>query len=490
MKQVAGFVWPLPCVFLGALAACGSPAADSPSGSGNDAGSAGTGPSAGGTGSGTGGSASSGGPSSGGTSSGGTTSTPRTCAEAAPAYTLETTPLDASFVPGGAGGRRQIPELPVAVAPDGSAVYVAFTQQSGATFDTVVAQVGGSSFTVPGSVVGGVAATASGAGALVFDPNSTVSARLWAKVVRAAADGAGLVETDLFRSSNLDDEGTKGEPQSGRLGYVPESDLLVAYFGHTQRYDDGVRHQGGYLATVDAAGEQNRLNGWFGSHNLDQRLVAYADGAAVIGLGDAYPEGIFFSYVRNNPRPDVLYALAAAGNGATNGQLGGMVDLGDSLLMPFITNNSIPQDLDAGTWPDIDEAISQQIRDAAANGTDLGLLVLPKTGQAPDGQLTAIWLDPARPDGARLQNLKSARYGSGDLVLLAWVEASGQGNAGSQQAFTMVVDRTGAVCQSKTPLGAEYGFTSGDDIVSGPDGKVRWANRAGGGVQLVTLTPG
>ena len=39
----------------------------------------------------------------------------------------------------------------------------------------------------------------------------------------------------------------------------------MAYFGHTQRYDDGVRHQGGYLATVDASGAQDLIDGWFGS---------------------------------------------------------------------------------------------------------------------------------------------------------------------------------------------------------------------------------
>lgn len=261
--------------------------------------------------------------------------------------------------------------------------------------------------------------------------------------------------------------------------------------GHTQRYNDGVRHQGGYLATVDAAGTQDVLNGWFGSHNLDQRLITYGDGAAVIGLGDAYPEGLFFSFVDQNPRPTVLFALAAAGNGATNGQLGGIVDLGDTLLFPFITNNSIPQDLDAGTWPDIDETISQQIRDAAANGTDLGLLQLPKSGENPRQELSAIWLDPSRPDGSRLSNLKSARYGIGDLVLIAWVEASGQGNNASSQAFTMVIDRNGAICQPKTPLSEEYRFNAGDDIISASDGKVRWANRTSdGGIQLITLTPG
>src|SRR5690606_20153997 len=114
-------------------------------------------------------------------------------------------------------------------------------------------------------------------------------------VQRFGAAGQQSFSTDLFRSPNLEDEGTKGEASSGRLGYLSGSDTLVAYFGHTQRYDDGVRHQGGYLATVDAAGSQELLNGWFGSHNLDQRLWTGESAGAVIGLGDAYPIGIFYS---------------------------------------------------------------------------------------------------------------------------------------------------------------------------------------------------
>jgi hypothetical protein len=210
----------------------------------------------------------------------------------------------------------------------------------------------------------------------------------------------------------------------------------------------------------------------------------------VLGLGDAYPEGIFFSFLEARPDTEVLYALASAGNGATNGQLGGMVDLGDEILLPFITNRSIPQDLDAGTWPDIDDTIAQQIRDAAATGTDMGLLRVPKTGMNPDAELEATWLAPAPAMGARLESLKAARYGEGNMILLAWAESTGSNRQATRQYFTMVVDREGAVCQPKTPLAAEFSFTSGDDILRRSDGAIVWATLQGSAVSLVTLTPG
>ena len=461
-------------------------------GSGADSGTGGSG-TGGSAGSGAGGAAGTGGSGVSGSagSSGGTGPVTVTCAEAAAAYTLSVTPFATNLVPYSASsswGSSLAAQRPVSVHDD--RLYVGFTSEVGDARSAVAVGEDGSTLTVPDAVLGGIAATSDGAAMLLFDPNTSVDARTWAAVVRFEADGTQTYLTDLFRSPNLEDVDTKGAPGSGRLGYVVSSDEVIAYFGHTQRYDDGVRHQGGYLASLDASGTQQLLSGWFGSHNLDQRLFTEASGAAVLGLGDAYPEGIFFSFVNDRPRTTVLYALAAAGNGATNGQLGGVVDLDDELLVPFITNDSIPQDLDAGTWPDIDETIADQIREAAANGTDLGFLLVPKNGSNPEGALEATFVDTALPEGARLERLKAAGYGSGDLVLLAWAETTGGSRNGTSQYFTMIIDRAGAVCQPKTPLAAELAFSNGDDIVRRPNGAIVWSVVKDGVVSLVTLTPG
>ena len=414
---------------------------------------------------------------------------PASCAEAAEAYTVSATSLDASLVPKMASRSwaGNVLQAQAAVHPQDNRVYVGFNRSDSA----VIAAEGSAPdavISIPGAVLGGVAVTNDGVGALLFDPNASTDMRVWAAVARFSEDRSMRFMTDLFRSPNLEDEGTKGAPTSGRLGYIAQRDQLVAYFGHTQRYDDGVRHQGGYLATLDAAGAQQLISGWWGSHNLDQRLLIDGDRALVLGLGDAYPEGIFYSPVQNRPRTNVLLPLASAGNGTTNGQLGGMVVSGDFIVLPFITNRSVSQDLDAGTWPDIDETIAMQIRSAAANGTDLGLLSLGRS--AMPAMLEPTWLDPQLPMGARLTGLKSARYGKGELILLLWAEATGTGrSAPAPMYFTMVIDRTGAVCQPKTPLDPMFGIGPGDDLVTRPDGAIVWGNTVGGRVQIVTLIP-
>jgi hypothetical protein len=108
----------------------------------------------------------------------------------------------------------------------------------------------------------------------------------------------------------------------------------------------------------------------------------------------------------------------------------------------------------------------------------------------PSGDLTPVWLEPSLTAGARLERLKSARYGTADLVLLAWAEATGTGRSVARTYFTMIVDRNGGICQPKTPLPAENAFTAGDDMVMGPSGQVVWANVTNGRISVVTLTPG
>jgi hypothetical protein len=428
-----------------------------------------------------------------GGAAGGAPMLPASCAAAADAYTVTSTMLDASFVVADetrswGGG---LPRTPVAVEPVSGEVFVGFTRADGDARAVVIA--GESALEEPvvfdGSTVGGIAVTKDGFAALLFDPNEDVDARMWARVERVfpGSGATAAVSTDLFNSPNLDDEGTKGAPTTARFAYVAQNDQLVAYFGHTQRYDDGVRHQGGYLATIDAAGDQELLEGWFGSHNLDQRMLVDGDRVAVLGLGDAFPKGIFFSFI-DDARTNVIYRLAADGVGTTNGQLGGMVDLGDRIALPFITNRSVAQDLDAGEWPDIDEAISMQIRDAAEAGTDMGILFAPKAS-LPDGDLEPTWLDPQVTAGARLASLKSVQYGDGELMLLAWVELTGEGRNPTATYFTMIVDSDGTVCQPKTELAASFAFNAGDDLVRKPDGRIAWANVQNDQVQIITLTP-
>ena len=291
--------------------------------------------------------------------------------------------------------------------------------------------------------------------------------------------------TDLFRSANLTDDMTRGNPARGRLGYLPGTDELVAYFGHMEMLQS-VRHQGGYVAKVSATGTQSVLNGWFGSHNIDQRLVIDGTRAAVLGLGDAYPVGFFFSFL-DNLNTNVVYTVAGNGQGDANGQVGGMFALSDVIVASFVTDKSISQTLSAGTWPNIDMTIANQIAQGAIDGTDVGFLLIPKTA-LPAGDLTPVWVNVTPSSGAHIAYLKSVQYGSSDLILLAWQELTGSQFAPTSAFYTMVVDRTGAICQPKQPLDALYGFAY-DDMFRRPDGTVVWANGQGGRANIVTLTP-
>jgi hypothetical protein len=426
---------------------------------------------------------------------------PKACSEAQKPYTLAAVKLDASLVPsldtGGFGGGRA--QLPVTVDPMTGRLYVGFTRKAPTTSANFIAEDGAAAsvVTVPDAIDGGIAVTSNGVAILLFDPAPKEDDRRWASVARFGTDGKAIFTTDLFRSANLTDDGTKGAPSTSRLAYIGATDQILAYFGHTQMYvmmTSMVRHQGGYLAVVDAAGKQTVLDGWFGSHNLDQRVIVDGGKAAVLGLGDAYPKGIIYSAASTTakPRANAIYPLAANGVGATNGQLGGIQDGGDAYVIPFVTNQSLPQNFDAGVWPNIDDAKSKQIGDTAKNGTDLGLLRMSKTMAAPIAGLTANWLDAQRGkelgEATSISMLKSARYGTG-YYLLAWKETSTVAGSKKSGFFTMVIDGQGGVCQPKTALAPEYQFTTGDDFVTRPDGRISWANANGNVINIVTLTP-
>jgi len=387
---------------------------------------------------------------------------PSDCSAAVAPYTITTTELDAAFVPAidrfWWGG--EVPNLPLVVDAENQ-LYVGLTGELGAT----LVAVGETEprVTVPGARLGGLTVTADGFALLLHDGSIVEEEdRLWSSVRRVDTSGVTRFETEFFRSSNLDDVGTKGEAGTGRLAYVPATDTLVAYFGHQQRYDDGVRHQGGYLATVDAAGTEERLSGWYGSHNLDQRLAVLRDGrVGLYALGDTYPPGLIFDWL-DAPDTTVVYDQ-------TEAQLGDIVELSNSLLLTFLDGQSF---YDAETGG------------GEASATRIGLITV-EPGQAL-GPLEPRFLEPEKESGATMTYLHAVPYGpSGELILLAFRETASR----TDRFFTMVVDRAGTVCQPKTELAAEHGFL-GDDFRLRPDGTISWTNAVDDRILVVTLTPG
>jgi hypothetical protein len=409
-------------------------------------------------------------------------------------FTLRTTTLDPSIVAASVGdywggaGEREVRAM-VTVSPVDQKVYVGITRQDSAGFSAVIAAENsalGDALIIPNAILGGLAATADGLGALIYDPNAAVDMRMWAAVKRFGMDRTQRWTTELFHASNLIDEHTKANPARGRLGYVPMTDELVAYLGHMEMLQ-GTRHQGGYIATLSAAGVQTVNNKWFGSHNLDQRLAIVDDAkVAAFGVGDAYPRGFFASFT-DHASPVVVYRVAASGDGAANGQVGSIIEVGDSVIASFVTDKSISQDLSAGDWPNIDMDVSMQIREAAADGVDVGFLSLPKAGPFTK-DVTPAWATLPVTPGSRIASLKTVRYGKGDALLVAWTERSVSMRSPKTAFAAAVFDRHAGLCQPKRLLADAQGFTY-DDLVAKPDGSIVWANAFGGQVHVVTLGP-
>ena len=435
---------------------------------GSGTGGAGTGGGDTGGTAGTGGSELGGNPGFGGSSGAGGVTGPTDCSSAVAPYEVSVTPVSGSPVPviDGFHWGGEYTNLPVAIGPDGVA-YVGLSFDDGGTLHTgVVAETGGGTIVdVSGARIGAFTTTSDGFGLLLFEPVE-VDQRRWASVGRYGTNGQELFNVDLFRSANLDDLETRGEPATGRIEYLTSDDELLAYFGHTNRFPDdpGVRHEGGYVATVDSAGAIQVHGDWFGSHNLDQRIdVRTADDVLLLGLGDAYPEGVFADRLADNVNPQVL-------NGILSAQLGDMVPLSDRRVITLIGGYSF--------W-------DVSVDDGAPTAAQLGLMTLPTDGGL--GLLSINYLPTTPEAGGRMTYLKSAPYGPGDLILLAWKEREAQGSPAT--FYTMVVDADGNVCQPKQTLDGQYEFL-GDDFAVRPNGEIVWANAQGGQVNLVTLTPG
>ena len=409
--------------------------------------------------------------------------------------------LDASLVPsldtGGFGGGRT--QLPVAVDAMTGRLYVGFTRKSPTTSANFIAEDGAAAsvVTVPDAIDGGIAVTSNGVAMLLFNPAPKEDDRKWAAVARFGSDGKATFTTDLFRSANLTDDGTKGAPSTSRLAYIARDRSGARLLRSHADVRHGRQHgaTSGWLPRDRRCGRQADVARWMVRQPQprsarDRRRQQ----GSVLGLGDAYPKGIIYSAASTGakPRANSIYPLAANGVGSTNGQLGGIQDGGDAYLIPFVTNQSLAQNFDAGVWPNIDDAKSKQIGDTAKNGTDLGLLRMSKTMAAPMAGLTATWLDAQRGkelgEATSISMLKSARYGTG-YYLLAWKETSTVAGSKKSGFFTMVIDGQGGVCQPKTALLADYQFTTGDDFVTRPDGRISWANANGGVINVVTLTP-
>ncbi|MBN1308281.1 MAG: hypothetical protein JXA18_10215 [Chitinispirillaceae bacterium] len=117
-------------------------------------------------------------------------------------------------------------------------------------------------------------------------------------ISRVDGSGGEIFSTRLFGNIHKDTLDSKGEPGgfcSARLVYNSPTEKLGFYTGHTQLYSDGVRHQGGYVGFMTLTGTFVVTDGWYYSHNFDQRMMVQGPFYYTLAHGDAYPRGLGFA---------------------------------------------------------------------------------------------------------------------------------------------------------------------------------------------------
>ncbi len=149
----------------------------------------------------------------------------------------------------------------------------------------------------------------------------------------------------IFGDLPSDSLGAKGRPvdaSSARILYNSVDEQIYVYLGHTQKYSDGLRHQGGYLSKLSLDGEEKIIDRWFVSHNFDVRMVTEGSKAYPMYHGDAYPRALGIGVVDGKSfwgvkQVNFLDIEGRTGDNNTGVKLGGFVSTGkDQLFTTFL----------------------------------------------------------------------------------------------------------------------------------------------------------
>lgn len=152
-----------------------------------------------------------------------------------------------------------------------------------------------------------------------------------------------IFSTRIFGDESNDEVGSKGAPSSAGsavIRYSSESNILNVYLAHTQKYNDEIRHQGGWVGFLNCANGDIVMNnsshvgsGWFYSHNFDQRSILTSDGYFyLLAHGDAYPRALGVSRIgyQNGFETKLEYYKlknGSIGDNFTNSHTGDLVEL-------------------------------------------------------------------------------------------------------------------------------------------------------------------
>lgn len=166
-------------------------------------------------------------------------------------------------------------------------------------------------------------------------------------ITRFDKNGTSIFNTRIFGSKPADETWAKGAPgraSSSRLAFNQNTNRIGFYLGHTMKWDDGVRHQGGYISFLNLEGQQltkqnsNKVYGdtWYFSHNFDQRMLVSGRKYVTLAHGDAYPRALGFATWNDDTttsskelQTEYFQIPGETGNNTTHTETGGIVALND-----------------------------------------------------------------------------------------------------------------------------------------------------------------
>lgn len=268
-------------------------------------------------------------------------------------------------------------------------------------------------------------------------------------ITRFDKTGNQIFSTQIFGDKHTDStwsKGTPGDASSGRIAYNRTTGKIGFYCGHTMKWDDGVRHQGGFVGFMTKTGAFDTANGWFYSHNFDQRLAVVDSFYYMLAHGDAYPRALGFSkWNDKSPKGkklvDVQYFAipGTVGDNATKTQTGSFIPLSDGTFGIVFTSSVNRQNYDVC------------YKRITGNGV----------------VLDSVWLT-AYPAATFAIFSKIAIYGK--CVLLTWEEVTNK----IPVVQTMVIDYSGNILSTKKTASAAA-LSPFYDLVTLPCGDIIWA---------------
>ncbi|MCX6880069.1 MAG: HYR domain-containing protein [Verrucomicrobia bacterium] len=267
-------------------------------------------------------------------------------------------------------------------------------------------------------------------------------------ISRVSATGAAVFSTLVFGDQDRNSVNSKGDPggfSSGRLVYHPAIQKLICYVGHTMRWNDGVRHQGGFLGYLSLTGSLTTIHNWYFSHNFDQRLLVDGGNFFTLAHGDAYPRALGFGK-GGSTLSNYFSIPGAIGDNTTSTQTGGFVKLPNGNFGVVFST-----------------AIGR-------NNYDVCYTELSTSGTT----VATNWLT-SYPAGTFAIFPKIARYGDGAAIF--WEEVS------NGKVTAVRTRRVGSYGVSNLPLGTlsdpAVRLSPYYDLASLPNGDILWASQQG-----------